>query len=258
MDIRKNRFKQAAGAGDTLYGIFHGLADSYVAEICAEAGFDWIVIDSEHSPFDVRTVLHHVQCMAPFDAEPIVRVPDGDPARIKKLLDAGVQSLIVPLVETGKEAARHVAATRYPPEGVRGVALTLSRASRWGRVEGYVHKANEEICLLVQVETVTGLDNLDAIVDVDGVDGVFIGPADLSASMGYLGQPYHPEVIEAIAKALGYIRGEGKIAGVLSTSPDRVSHYVEAGANMVGVGLDAALLVRATSDLVARYKGREG
>ena len=257
MEIPRNSFKRRALAGESLYGIFHGIPDAYAAEICAGAGFDWVVIDGEHAPFDFRTILHHLQAMSAYDVSPIVRIPEGNPNLIKQLLDAGVQSLVVPMVETAEQAAALVQAMRYPPAGIRGVGTALARAARWNRVKNYFGEADDEMCLIVQVESVPGLNNLEAILAVDGVDGVLIGPADLGASMGYLGKPGAPEVVGAVCKALATIREHNKIAGMLTVSSSLIKRYQEAGANMVGVGLDTLLLARATRDLALKYKPGE-
>ena len=253
MDISQNTFKRRLLAGETLYGIFHGIPDSYAAEICAGAGFDWVVIDGEHAPFDLRTILHHLQAMSRYDVSPIVRIPEANPNLIKQLLDAGVQTLIVPMVETPEEAELLVRAMQYPPRGIRGVGTALSRAAQWNRVQGYFQKADDEMCLIVQVESVKGLHNLEAIASVDGVDGVLIGPADLGATMGHLGKPGHPEVVNAVCGALQTTRRLGKIAGMLTVSDRLIQKYKEAGANMVGVGLDTLLLARATQNLAQTY-----
>lgn len=254
MKIPQNSFKRRALAGEIQYGIFHGIADSYAAEICAGAGFDWIVIDGEHAPFDLRTILHHLQAMSAYEVAPIVRVPEGNSNLIKQLLDAGVQSLVIPMVETAEQARQLVQAVQYPPKGIRGVGTALSRAARWNRVKGYFDQADGEMCLIVQVESAKGLENLEAITKVEGVDGVLIGPADLGASMGYLGKPGHPDVVNAVCEALKTIRRLGKIAGMLTVSDRLIRQYEEAGANMVGVGLDTLLLARATQNLAETYR----
>ena len=189
-----NRFKRALAAGEPRIGLWAALADPYAAEICAGAGFDWMLLDGEHSPVDVETILSQLQALAAYPVHAVVRPPIGDPVIIKRILDLGAQTLLVPMIDTGEQAAAIVAATRYPPDGIRGVGAGLARASRWGLIEDYVQNANEEICLLVQVETVTGIENLDGIAATDGVDGVFIGAVDLSASMGYRGRADHPVV----------------------------------------------------------------
>jgi 4-hydroxy-2-oxoheptanedioate aldolase len=195
-----NPFKKALAEKRPQIGLWLGLADAYSAEICAGAGFDWLLIDGEHAPNDLRSILGQLQAIAPYASHPIARVPVGHgtvgAALIKQYLDLGVQTLLVPMVDTPAQAADLAQAMRYPPQGIRGMAG--ARASGWGRNPSYVHEANVQACLLVQAETRTALAHLDAIAATEGVDGVFIGPADLSASMGHVGNPGHPEVQAAI------------------------------------------------------------
>ena len=193
-----NPFKQALAARQALVGLWLSLAHPYAAEACATAGFQWLLIDGEHAPNDVRSTLAQLQAVAAYPAQPVVRALTGDTALIKQLLDIGAQNLLVPMVDTAEQARALVAATRYPPEGIRGVGAAVARASRWGARRDYLGAANDEVCLLVQAETRTALANLQSICAVDGVDGVFIGPADLAASMGHRGAPGHPEVQAAI------------------------------------------------------------
>src|SRR5215470_14418232 len=192
MQLPRNAFKAALRAGRPQIGLWLGLADAYTAELFATTGFDWLAIDAEHAPNDPRTVLAQLQAMAPYPAQPVVRTASGDAALLKQYLDVGAQTLLVPMVDSAEQAQRIVAATRYPPEGIRGVGSALARASRWNRYADYLHVANEQIGLLVQAESASALGELDAIARVDGIDGVFIGPADLAASMGRRGQPTHP------------------------------------------------------------------
>jgi 4-hydroxy-2-oxoheptanedioate aldolase len=234
-----------------------GLAHAYTAEICALAGFDWLVIDGEHAPNDLRTILSQLQTLAAYPAsQPVTRIPVGETALIKQVLDLGAQTLLVPMVDTPEQAAELVRACRYPQAdgggGVRGMAG--ARASRWGVYEDYARRANEEVCLLVQVESRLGLQNLDAIAATPGVDGVFIGPADLSASMGHIGQPGHPEVKAAIDEAIARILRAGKAPGILTLDPAMARHYLALGALFVAVGLDTQILLRHTSALAASFR----
>ncbi|MDR9469393.1 4-hydroxy-2-oxoheptanedioate aldolase [Marinospirillum sp.] len=254
MDLPKNRFKQGLATGKPQYGLWLGLPDNSAAEIAAVAGFDWLLIDGEHAPFDLRTILAHLQAIAPYDVAPIVRCVEGDTALIKQLLDIGVQTLLVPMVETAEQAEHLVKAVRYPPQGIRGLGTSLARAARWGQVPGYLKKANDEICLIVQVETASALENLDAILQVEGVDGVFIGPSDLSASMGYIGDAGNPAVVTAINQGLNKIRAAGKYAGLLCLDPSLAQSYVQEGANFVGVGVDTMILAQETRKLAQRFK----
>lgn len=254
MELPKNRFKQGLATGETQYGLWLGLPDNSAAEIAAGAGFDWLLIDGEHAPFDLRTILAHLQAMAPYDVAPIVRCVEGNTALIKQLLDIGVQTLLVPMVEDAEQAKQLVRAVRYPPDGIRGLGTSLARAARWNQVPGYVKKANDEICLIVQVETASALDNLDEILAVDGVDGVFIGPSDLSASMGYVGDAGNPAVVDTINKGLNTIRAAGKYAGLLCLDPSLAESYVRQGADFVGVGVDTMILATETRKLAQRFK----
>ena len=198
MQMPKNEFKAALQKrGWPLIGLWAGLADPVCLEICAGAGFDWLLIDGEHAPNDVRSVLAQLQAVAPYPVHPVVRPLSGDVNLIKQMLDIGAQTLLIPMVESAAQARQLVSAVRYPPEGIRGIGAALARAARWDRIPNYVHEANAQMCLLVQVETRKGLENLEAIAGVEGVDGVFIGPADLSAAMGHPGNPRHPEMHES-------------------------------------------------------------
>ena len=247
-----NLFKQALKAGKLQIGLWSGFADPYHTEILAGAGFDWLAIDCEHAPNDLRSVLAQLQAMAGTPAQPVVRLPTGDPVLIKQYLDIGAHTLMVPVVESAEQAALLVAATRYPPQGFRGVAS--GRASRWGRVKDYLATATEEVCLLVQVETRKGLDNLDAILAVEGVDGVFIGPSDLAASLGYLGNPGHAEVVAAIEGAIARITAAGKAAGILTTDNALARSYIEKGVTVCAVGVDTLLLSNAAMALARTFK----
>ena len=255
MEIKANTFKVALKSGERAQiGLWLGLTDSICAEICAGAGFDWLLIDGEHAPNDVRSILTQLQAVAPYPAHPIVRPVAGDVQLIKQLLDIGAQTLLVPMVESAEQAKLLVAAMRYPPAGIRGVGAALARASQWNRVNNYLHDANDQMCLLVQVETRLGLENLDAIAAVEGVDGVFIGPSDLSAALGHLGKPGHTDVQKAIEDAIQRIRASGRAAGILATDEAQARRYLSLGCTFVAVGLDGNLLMRATQDLAAKFK----
>lgn len=254
MQTPVNPFKQALREGRTQIGLWVGLADPYAIEAMAGAGFDWLLIDGEHAPNDLRTVLGQLQAVAPYRAHPIVRPVIGDVSLIKQLLDVGAQTLLVPVVETAEQAGTLVAATRYPPRGIRGVGSALARSSRWNQIGNYLHTADEQMCVLLQVETRKGVENLAAIAATEGVDGVFFGPADLSASMGLLGQPGHPEVQRAILDGIALVRAAGKAAGVLSTDPKLARLYLDAGALFVAVGVDTSLLTGACRELAAAFK----
>lgn len=257
MQTPLNPFKQALAEKRAQIGLWLGLADAYSAEICAGAGFDWLLIDGEHSPNGLQSVLQQAQAIAAYPgANAIARVPlghgDAGTALIKQYLDLGVQTILVPMVDTAEQAQAIVRAMRYPPHGIRGMGG--ARASRWGRYTAYAREANDRVCLLVQAESREALANLDAIAAVDGVDGVFIGPADLSASFGHLGNSGHPEVQAAIEDAIARIQRAGKAAGILTPDEALARKYLELGALFVAVGLDTNLLVRTTSALAARFK----
>jgi 4-hydroxy-2-oxoheptanedioate aldolase len=255
-----NTFKQALQAGQPQIGLWVGLADGYAAEILAGAGYDWLLIDGEHAPNDVHSVLAQLQGISsawsalPHRSHPIVRVPVGDTTLIKQYLDIGAQTLLVPMVDTAEQAARLVQGMRYPPEGIRGIGSALARASRWQAYPNYLREANAQTCLLVQAETVEAMKNLDAIAATPGVDGVFIGPADLSASMGFPGQPDHPEVQATIADAIARILRASKAPGILSTSEEQARKWLAAGAVFVAVGVDTMLLAAAARQLLSLYK----
>ncbi|UZE26207.1 4-hydroxy-2-oxoheptanedioate aldolase [Pseudomonas sp. B21-056] len=254
MDMPINHFKQRLQSGEAQIGLWLGLADAYCAELAANAGFDWLLLDGEHAPNDVRSLLGQLQAVAPYPAQPVIRPVVGDTALIKQVLDLGVQTLLVPMVESAGQARELVRAIHYPPSGVRGVGSALARASRWNSIPGYLDKADEQMCLLVQIESREGLANLDAIAAVEGVDGVFIGPADLSASMGFRGNPGHPEVQAAIEDAIARIRQAGKAAGILSADEKLARRYIELGAAFVAVGVDTTVLMRGLQSLAATFK----
>lgn len=258
MQIPTNQFKSALQAGHRQIGLWLGLGETFSAEICAGAGFDWLLIDAEHGPNDLRSILSQLQALAPYPTQAVVRPPQGDHVLIKQLLETGVQTLLIPMVDSADQARGLVEAMRYPPAGIRGVGSALARASRWGRIENYAALANDQMCLLVQVETRTGYEALDAILAVDGVDGVFFGSADLAASYGLLGQSTHPDIVAAIENGLQRTRAAGKAGGVLCGDPQLNERYMQAGANFVAVGIDALLLTAATSALCQRYKPETG
>jgi 4-hydroxy-2-oxoheptanedioate aldolase len=255
MELTRNRFKQALASGNTQYGLWLGLPDTSVAEITAGAGFDWLLIDHEHGPFELRDIMRHLQAVAPYNVAPLVRPVDGNPALLKKLLDMGVQTFLVPMVDDAAQAEALVQALRYPPAGKRGLGTSMARAAHWNQVPGYLQQANDEICLIVQVETASAMANLEAIVAVDGVDAVFIGPSDLSASMGHIGKAGHPEVVQAINRGLQTITAAGKYAGMLCMDPDQVTGYADRGASFIGVGVDTVLLSQGAHQLARTFKG---
>jgi 4-hydroxy-2-oxoheptanedioate aldolase len=254
MKIPENHFKNALRTGHVQYGLWLGLGETFSAEICAGAGFDWLLIDAEHGPNDLRSILAQLQAIAPYPSQPVVRPPQGDHVLIKQLLETGVQTLLIPMVNTAEQAKGLVEAMRYPPYGIRGVGSALARASRWGRIDDYAAQANNQMCLLVQVETQTGYEALDEIIAVDGVDGVFFGSADLAASYGLLGQSTHPDIVSRILSGLERVKLAGKAGGVLCADKTLNQQYLASGAQFVAVGVDALLLAQATSQILNNYK----
>ena len=254
MDMPLNNFKAQLRNNEILLGLWLGLSETFSAEICAGAGFDWLLIDGEHGPNDLRSILAQLQAIEPYPSHAVVRPPQGDHVLIKQLLETGVQTLLIPMVESAGQAAGLVRAMRYPPAGIRGVGAALARASRWGRIQDYSEKANAQMCLLLQVETKLGYENLDEILAVDGIDGIFFGAADLAASYGLLGQSNHPSIVEAIEVGLRKTRATGMSGGVLCGDRTIVQRYFEAGARFIAVGVDALLLTAATTELRQEYK----
>ncbi|MBL8350135.1 MAG: 4-hydroxy-2-oxoheptanedioate aldolase [Burkholderiaceae bacterium] len=249
----RNPFKAALGRGEKVIGLWLSMANPYTAEICATAGFQWLLIDGEHAPNDLRSTLAQLQAVAPHPGHPVVRAVEGAPALIKQLLDIGAQTLLVPMVDTPEQAQALVAATRYPPDGVRGVGSAAARASHWGARRDYVNTANDDVCLLVQAESRTALQNLEQICAVDGVDGVFIGPADLAASMGHRGRPDHPQVQAAIEGAIRTIVASGKAAGILALDPKFARRCLDLGATFVAVGIDVTVLAQGVRRLAGDF-----
>ena len=230
------------------------MADPYLAEVSATAGFDWLLIDGEHGPNDLRSTLAALQVIAPYASQPVVRAVVGDVALIKQLLDIGAKNLLIPMVDTPEQARLIVSATRYPPLGIRGVGSAVARASLWNARTDYLDHADEEVCVLVQAETVTALSHLKDICAVDGVHGVFIGPADLAASMGHRGRPDHPEVQAAIEQAITTIVASGKAAGTLTSNSALAHHYLALGCTFVATGVDVLIYANAIRRLAADFK----
>jgi 4-hydroxy-2-oxoheptanedioate aldolase len=253
MKIPVNRFKERLLAGTPQVGLWCSLCSPLAAEVAAHAGFDWLLIDTEHAPNEVADVMANLQAVAEGTASPMVRPVWNDPVVIKRLLDVGVQNLLIPFVETREEAEAAVAATRYPPRGRRGMA-TMIRANRYGRVPDYLDTVESQMCVVVQLETQRALDNLEEIAAVDGVDALFLGPSDLSANLGFLGQPNHPDAVRAVDDAMRRIRAAGKPAGILTMSEDVAKKRFADGAAFVAVGSDLGIFVKALDALAARFK----
>jgi 4-hydroxy-2-oxoheptanedioate aldolase len=251
--ITRNPFKTALTQGHPQIGLWLSMADPYLAEVSATAGFDWLLIDGEHAPNDLRSTLAALQAVAPYRSQPVVRVVAGEVAMIKQLLDIGAQNLLIPMIDTAEQARMMVSATRYPPQGIRGVGSAVGRASRWSARTDYLDAADGEVCLLIQAETVTALQHLEDICAVSGIDGVFIGPADLAASMGHRGKPGHPEVQAAIEKAILTIVASGKAAGTLTSDPVLARRYLSLGCTFVATGVDILLYANAARRLAVDF-----
>lgn len=252
MGFPLNRFKRALRAGTQQIGLWCSLPGGMPAEVLAGAGYDWILFDTEHSPGDPGTVLEQLQASAPYPVSAVVRPTTNDAALIKRFLDVGAQTLLIPYVQSAEEARAAAIAMAYPPAGIRGVS-GWTRANRFGRVPGYAERATEEICLLVQVETSEALREIETIAAVEGVDGIFVGPADLAASMGFAGQPNHPKVGAAVEDAILRIRGAGKPAGILTLDTAFAKRCIEIGSVFTAVGTDGSLLSRGADNLRAVF-----
>lgn len=248
-----NAFKRALREGRPQLGLWTNLGTGTVAELLAGAGFDWLLIDTEHAPNELPMVVEQLRAMVGGTASAVVRPAWNDPVLIKRLLDVGVQSFLVPFVQDAEEARRAVAATRYPPDGIRGVAVA-HRANRYGRVADYFRRAPEELCVLAQIETRAALERLETIAAVDGVDGLFIGPSDLAAGLGHLGDNRHPEVQAVFAEACRRCRAAGKPIGILAPVEEDARRFLEMGFGLVALGSDIGLLRRAAEDLRARFQ----
>ncbi len=254
MPVPKNHLKAALAAKTPQIGIWLSLASAYSSELLSDVGFDWLLIDAEHGPNDIPTILSQAQTIGARSTV-VVRPPIGEAWIIKQILDLGVQSLLIPMIESVEQAKAVIAATLYPPKGMRGVGAGSARASNFGQMADYIQNANTEICLILQVESRAGLAALPAILALDDVDCIFVGPADLAADMGYPGNSAAPAVQTAIDDALRQIVASGKAAGILTFDTAAVPHYLELGVTFVGAGSDVALLARAASRLASDIKG---
>jgi 4-hydroxy-2-oxoheptanedioate aldolase len=253
VEFQKNAFKATLAAGQLQIGVWSSLCSNIAADILSDCGFDWILLDTEHSPNEIPDLVGQLQAIRGGSATPIIRPAWNDAVLAKRALDIGAQTLLFPYVQNPEEAKRAVASTRYPPHGVRGVSVA-ARASRYGRTPGYLGKANSEICVLVQVETREAMNELEAIARIDGVDGVFIGPSDLAASLGHLGNPAHADVQAAIHDAVKRLKAIGKPAGILTSNEDEARRYIEWGYLFVAVGADVGLLARNADALAKKFK----
>jgi len=252
-EFRRNAFKAGLKAKKLQIGLWQSLCSNIASEITSDSGFDWILLDTEHSPNEIPDLLSQLQAMELGTATPIIRPAWNDAVLAKRCLDIGAQTLLFPYVQNVAEAKAAVASTRYPPQGIRGVSVA-ARASRYGRVPGYLGKANDEICVLVQVETRQSLDQIEAIAKVEGVDGVFIGPSDLAASLGHLGNPQHADVQAAMKNAVERLTAVGMPAGILTGNEDEARRYIDWGYLFVAVGSDVGLLAKAADTLAKKFK----
>lgn len=257
MQLPLNTFKAALAEGGPLYGIWAGFAQATAAEIVAGTGYDWMLIDGEHAPNTVPSILAQLQAVAPYATHPMVRIVKGDATLVKQVLDVGAQTLMVPMVETAEQAREMVRAMRYPPHGIRGVGGGLTRATRWDGVPDYIRTAHEQLCLVVQVESRLGVQNVAGIAAVDGVDAVFIGPADLSTGMGYAGDASQPEVQTAIRNAVDATLAAGKACGILAPAEADARRYAEWGCSFIAVAIDISLLRNAARANLARYREKD-
>lgn len=257
LELPETFAQRVAGADAAQVGLFITSGSETNAEIVASAGFDWLLIDAEHSPYGLETVTSLLRTVAAYPATPVVRLPVNDTVLIKQYLDLGAQNLMVPMVHDAEQAERAVAAMHYPPRGVRGIGAALARSSRFNGVPGYLDKASETISLTVQIESGEAVSNAAAIAAVDGVDAIFVGPSDLAASMGYLGQQQHPEVLDAISKTFEEVRAAGKLVGINAFNLEQARQYVDAGASFVCIGADVQQLAGAVRGLVDNFKGEK-
>lgn len=253
MELPVNHFKHALAAGRLQIGMWCNLCSEYAMEVSSGGGMDWLIIDMEHMPIDMFMMVRQLQATMENRTQPVVRIPWNDMVTVKRVLDAGAQSLLIPMIQTGEEARNAIAYTRYAPDGVRGSGGP-TRASRFMRIKDYAKKAVGEICVLLQVETLQGIENLGEIASVPGVDGIFLGPGDLSTDMGHLGNMNHPDVQKVLDEAIVTIRKCGKAPGILTNDEARARHYVDLGAQFITVGSDVAILARETEKLAAKYK----
>lgn len=251
-----NRFKSKLTSGETQLGLWLVMGTGYTAEIAATTGFDWLLIDGEHAPNDLTSIHEQMMALSGHDVSPIVRIPHNDPALIKQMLDLGVQTLLCPMVNSAEEARAIVRAMRYPPRGIRGVGYMLGRASAFNSTPDYLQTAEDQLCLMVQAETMAAMDALEDICAVEGVDGVFLGPADLCADMGLLPDLAHPDVRAKVTEGLSRIRASGKAAGIIDSNPTFIEADIDAGANVLALGADLVVLTDALRGLVNTWRPR--
>ena len=252
--VLENPFKEKLKTDEVQYGLWLDIPSAYTAEIAAACGYDWLVLDGEHSPYTITDMLAQLRAVAPYSGHPIVRLLEGGDAPIKQILDVGAKSVMIPMVDTAEQASSLVKAMRYPPEGVRGTAAVVARASRWNRVPDYMTRVNESLCLILQAESVTGMANLEAVCSTEGVDAIFIGPVDLATSMGFNGDVSRPEVQREVERGIKLVRSKGKGVGVFALNPEFADRCVAWGANMVAIACDALALSAALEEKLDRFR----
>lgn len=252
-NVFPNKFKAALGARHTQIGCWSALANPISTEVLGLAGFDWIVLDGEHAPNDLTTFVPQLMALNGSHSAPVVRVPTNEPIIIKRMLDIGFYNFLIPFVESAEDAQRAVASVMYPPRGIRGVSVS-HRSNCYGTVPDYFQKVNDNITVLVQIESQQGVDNIDAIAATDGVDGIFVGPGDLSAALGYLGNPSHPDVQQCIQHIFARAKAHGKPSGILAPVEADARRYLEWGATFVAVGSDLGIFRTATQKLCDQFK----
>lgn len=256
MKVVENTFKKKLLSENPVIGLWSCITDSQSAEIIACAGYDWVVLEAEHSPNTLPNLLHQLQALEAYDIDAIVRPQSDDPVLIKQILELGARSILIPVVESRQQAENIVKATRYPPEGIRGMGSIMGRSGRWGAIENYVQTANEHICIIAMIETKRGIDNINEILAVDGIDAVFFGPNDLSASLGVIDQVLNDKVIDAIKVGISAAKDAKKPSGVLTVNLEMMKEYADLGARILGIGIDTLILLNQSRNLLARAKGR--
>jgi len=256
MDPIKNTFKERLKTNRPLIGLWSCLANNQAAEIVACTDYDWLVLEGEHSPNNLQSFLSLLHAISAYKIHPIIRPPSDDPILIKQILELGVQTLLIPVVESKEQAERLVKSTRYPPDGIRGMGSVMARSGRWGAINNYAKNANNEICIIAMIETVKGLTNLEEILEVDGIDAVFFGPNDLSADLNVIDQVLSPVVVNAIKSGIDICKSKNKPSGVLTLNVEMLKEYTDQGARILGVGLDTMLLLNSSRNLLARARGR--
>ena len=253
VSVIENKFKKKLLAGERQIGAWNTVCNGSVSELFGYSGFDWVVIDTEHAPSDPIVALGQLQALEATDSSAIVRPATNDTVLIKRFLDIGFQTLIIPFIQNGLEAKQAVHSMRYPPEGIRGVAGT-SRATRYGTISDYAREAHQQLCLVLQLETIEALDNLEDIASTNGVDGLFIGPGDLAASLGYLGNPSHPEVKRVIKETIFKIKRLGMPVGIFSLDLEYAEECFNYGVDFISVAMDTNLLMKSSKQIVSRFK----